>query len=84
MSNNINALQDKIDDLVEDIKADSELILTQIDVEQLVKDPEAYIRELAEEFVHQHEAEIRQGVYIGRKYAQKFLKGAGRADTGKS
>jgi|GEM_PF-1939824 len=74
MSNNINALQDRLDDLVEDIKADTDLILGQIDMEQLIADPENYIQNLAEEFVHQHESEIADGIKIGRKFARQVLK----------
>jgi len=84
MSNNINALQNQLDGLVEDIKVDSDLILGQIDMEQLIADPENYIREFATEFVHQHEAEIARGLQIGRNMARKILKECGHENNDKS
>jgi hypothetical protein len=74
MSNNINTLQDRLDDLTEDIKADADLILGQIDIDKLIEDTENYIREFAEEFVHQHEAEISRGIQLGHKFAKQVLK----------
>jgi len=84
MSNNINRFQDQIDGLVEDIKADADLILGQIDIEQLIDDPENYIMEFAEEFIHQHETEIKQGIQIGRKFAKQILKAIKNGNEGKS
>jgi len=84
MSNNINALQDQLDGLTEDVKADADLILEQIDIEALLNDPVNYIREIAVEFVSQHEIEIQRGINSGHRFAQKILKEIKRADTGQS
>lgn len=73
MSNNINLLQDQLDDLAEDIKADAELILAQIDLDQLLKNPDGYVKTVALEFVTQHEDMIQLGVKIGRKIARRIL-----------
>lgn len=74
MSNNTNTLQDQLDDLTEDVKTDADLILIQIDIEKLIKDPENYIRIIAEEFAHQHESEIGRGIKVGHKFAGNILK----------
>ncbi len=84
MSNNINTLQDRLDDLTEDIKADADLILGQIDIDKLIEDTENYIREFAEEFVHQHEAEISRGIQLGHKFAKQVLKETKREDKNQS
>jgi len=82
MSNNINTLQDKLDDLTEDVRNDAELILNQIYIDELLDDPENYIQTLATEFVAQHEDEIKRGILIGRKYAKIIIKETKRADSG--
>ena len=77
MSNNINALQDRLDGLAEDIRSDAELILEQVDIDALLEDPETTIHDIVTGFIEQHEEEILRGLKLGRQYARKIVRQTG-------
>lgn len=73
MAELIHQLQDRIDQINEEIENDAELILKQIDLDELLKDPNGYLSALAQAFMEQHIDEIQEGANAGARYAEKVL-----------
>jgi len=63
----------KIDDLQQTVIDDSELLLDQIDLDEMLKDPEGYLNALGEAFLSEHIDEIEKGAKEGKKFAGKVL-----------
>ena len=69
----VNKFLDKIDILKLKIKQDADNILKAIDMDELLKDPESYLTALGEQFMKQHDKEIKQGFKEGKKFANKII-----------
>ncbi|QDP48451.1 MAG: hypothetical protein Unbinned6747contig1000_9 [Prokaryotic dsDNA virus sp.] len=69
----VNKFLDKIDILKLKIKQDADNILKAIDMDELLKDPESYLTALGEQFMEQHDKEIKQGYKEGKKFANKII-----------
>ena len=70
----VNNFLDKIDILKLEIKEDANKILEAIDIDDLLKDPEGYLTALGEQFIQDHDKEIKQGYKEGEKFATKIIK----------
>jgi hypothetical protein len=68
---------DEIDEIQDVIIKDSDLILDVIDLDQLLKDPEAYLMSLGEAFLTEHLDEVEQGSKMGEKLANKMIQTIG-------
>ena len=64
---------DKLDDLQEVVIEDSDLILSQIDLDELLQDPEGYLLNLGDAFLEEHIDEVRMAHKEGIKFADKIL-----------
>lgn len=64
---------DKLDDLQEIVTKDSELILEQIDLNELLEDTEGYLMSLGDAFLEEHIGEIQKAHKEGIKFAEKIL-----------
>jgi hypothetical protein len=71
----IDSLQDTINDLYDEIKDDSELLLDQIDIDTFLENPKAYLEELSRQFLQQHLDEIEEAALAGEEFANKTMKG---------
>lgn len=69
----VNKFLDKIDILKLKIGQDADKILEAIDIDDLLKDPEAYLNALSEQFMKDHDKEIKQGYKEGQKFATKII-----------
>ena len=65
---------DKIDDLQETVIQDSDMILGQIDIDDLLKGPEGYLLALGNAFLSEHIDEVEKAHVEGTKFAEKVLK----------
>ena len=65
---------DKIDDLQETVIEDADMILSQIDIDELLKDPEGYLMALGDAFLGEHIDEVEKAHREGGKFADKVLK----------
>ena len=65
---------DKIDDLQETVIEDADMILSQIDIDELLKDPEGYLMALGDAFLDEHIDEVEKAHKEGGKFADKVLK----------
>tara|TARA_Y100001951_G_C11283561_1_gene267073 strand:+ start:64 stop:315 length:252 start_codon:yes stop_codon:yes gene_type:complete len=70
----VNNYLDEIDEIQAVILNDANLILDAIEIEQLLKDPEAYLMSLGEAFITEHLDEIESGARAGRKMAEQLVK----------
>ena len=70
----VNKFLDKIDILKLKIGQDADEILKAIDIDDLLKDPESYLTALGEQFMKDHDREIKQGYKEGQKFATKIIK----------
>mgnify|MGYP003134691955 CR=1 FL=1 len=70
----VNKFLDKIDVLKLKVGQDADKILDAIDIDDLLKDPETYLNALAQQFMQEHEKEIKQGFKEGKNFATKILK----------
>ena len=64
---------DKLDDLQEIVSKDSEMILEQIDLNELLEDTEGYLMSLGDAFLEEHIGEIKKAHKEGIKFAEKIL-----------
>ena len=64
----------KIDDLQVRIIEDADLILEAIDLDDLLANPETYLKALGEAFLNEHLDEIKKGFDEGQQFALKVLK----------
>tara|TARA_R100001015_G_C4630520_1_gene192210 strand:- start:2524 stop:2745 length:222 start_codon:yes stop_codon:yes gene_type:complete len=69
----VNNFLDKIDILKIKIENNADNILKAIDIDELLKDPESYLKALAQKFLEDHDREIKQGFKEGEKFATKIL-----------
>tara|TARA_B100001939_G_scaffold345602_1_gene362529 strand:- start:598 stop:822 length:225 start_codon:yes stop_codon:yes gene_type:complete len=69
----VNKFLDKIDILKLKIGQDADKILEAIDIDELLKDPEVYLNALSEQFMKDHDKEIKQGYKEGQKFATKII-----------
>ena len=69
----VNKFLDKIDILKLKIGQDADKILEAIDIDELLKDPEAYLNALSEQFMKDHDKEIKKGYKEGQKFATKII-----------
>lgn len=65
---------EKIDDLQETVIEDADMILGQIDMDELLKDPEGYLLALGDAFLGEHIDEVEKAHSEGGKFADKVLK----------
>ena len=64
---------EQLNKLEEIIKESSENILTVINLDELLKDPEGYMLTLGDTFLKEHIDEISKASKIGSKFAKKVL-----------
>jgi hypothetical protein len=69
----VNKFLDKIDVLKLKIGQDADKILEAIDIDEMLKDPESYLNALGQQFMKDHDKEIKQGFREGRKFATKVI-----------
>ena len=69
----VNNFLDKIDILKLKVKQDADKILEAINIDDLLKNPEAYLMALGEQFIKDHDKEIKQGFKEGKKFATKII-----------
>jgi len=69
----VNNFLDKIDVLKLKIGQDADKILEAVDIDGMLKDPESYLNALSQQFMQDHNKEIRQGFKEGKKFATKIL-----------
>jgi len=67
----------KIDELQDEVIVNAENILPVIDIDGLLKDPEAYLLTLGMSFLDEHIDEIEKGAKLGEKFAKKVLDKSG-------
>tara|TARA_Y100000310_G_scaffold39203_1_gene36812 strand:- start:1449 stop:1670 length:222 start_codon:yes stop_codon:yes gene_type:complete len=65
---------DKLDDLRETVVEDADIILSAIDIDELLKDPEGYLLSLGDAFLKEHIDEVEKAHKEGEKFAKKVLK----------
>ena len=65
---------DKIDNLRETVVKDSDTILGQINIDDLLKNPESYLLALGDAFLGEHINEVKKAHKEGTKFAEKVLK----------
>lgn len=63
----------QLDKLEEVIKENSENILSAINLDELLKDPEGYMLALGDAFLKEHIDEIDKASKIGSKFAKRVL-----------
>jgi len=64
---------DKIDGLQETVIEDADMILGQIDIDELLKDPKGYLTALGDAFLGEHIVEVEKAYGEGTKFAEKVL-----------
>jgi hypothetical protein len=69
----VNKFLDKIDILKLKVGQDADKILEAIDIDDLLKDPETYLNALSEQFMKDHDKEIKQGYKEGQRFATKII-----------
>jgi hypothetical protein len=69
----IHTYLDKIDDLKDQVDAQSEAILDKIDIDELLKDPAEYMKLLGTQFYEAHIDEIQDAIKAGQKKAKAVL-----------
>jgi len=69
----VNNFLDKIDILKLKVGQDADNILKAINIDDLLKDPESYLTALGEQFMQDHDKEIKQGYKEGQKFATKII-----------
>ena len=67
---------DKLDKLDDVIVENAENILSVIDLDELLKDPEGYLMALSDAFLEEHLPEIEKASREGEKFAKEILKRA--------
>ncbi len=65
---------DKLDKLDDVIVENAENILSVIDLDELLKDPEGYLMALSDAFLEEHLPEIEKASREGEKFAKEILK----------
>ena len=65
---------DKLDKLDDVIVEYAEKILSVIDLDELLKDPEGYLMALSDAFLEEHLPEIEKAYREGEKFAKEILK----------
>lgn len=69
----VNKFLDKIDILKLKVGQDADSILDAINIDDLLKDPESYLMALGQQFMQDHDKEIKQGFKEGSKFATKII-----------
>ena len=69
----VNKFLDKIDVLKLKIGQDADKILEAIDIDEMLKDPESYLNALGQQFMKDHDKEIKRGFREGKKFATKVI-----------
>lgn len=64
---------DKLDKIEQVIKDNADNILSSIDLDELLKDPEKYLLALGDAFLNEHIDEIEQSSIEGKKFASKII-----------
>lgn len=65
---------DKLDQLDDIIVKDADNILSVINLDELLKDPEGYLMALSDAFLEEHLPEIEKASKEGRRFAEEILK----------
>ena len=65
---------DKLDKLDDVIVENAENILSVINLDELLKDPEGYLMALSDAFLEEHLPEIEKASREGEKFAKEILK----------
>ena len=65
---------DKLDKLDDVIVENAENILSVMDLDELLKDPEGYLMALSDAFLEEHLPEIEKASREGEKFAKEILK----------
>ena len=65
---------DKLDKLDDVIVKNAENILSVINLDELLKDPEGYLMALSDAFLEEHLPEIEKASREGEKFAKEILK----------
>lgn len=73
MAQLVHSYLDKIDNLRETVIEDADMILGQIDIDELLKDPEGYLMALGDAFLGEHIDEVEKAYKEGSKFAKKIL-----------
>ena len=73
MADKIHKYLDKVDELKEEVDRQSEKILATIDVDELLKDPTEYMKELGRLFFESHKDELEESIKAGEKKAKAIL-----------
>ena len=73
LSDKINKYLDKVDELKEEVDRHSEKILNKIDVDELLKNPTEYMKELGRQFFESHKDELEQSIKAGERKAKDVL-----------
>ena len=55
------------------MQKDADAILEVIDFDELLKNPEEYLKELGKAFLDEHSVEIKKGFDEGKKFANKVM-----------
>jgi hypothetical protein len=63
----------EIDDLEDEVRDNAENILSTIELEKLLIDPEAYLLALSDAFLNEHIDEIEKANEEGKKFAKNIL-----------
>ena len=63
----------EIDDLEDEVRDNAENILSTIELEKLLTDPEAYFLALSDAFLNEHIDEIEKANEEGKKFAKNIL-----------
>jgi hypothetical protein len=69
----VNKFLDKIDVLKLKVGQDADKILEAINIDEMLKDPESYLNALGQQFMKDHDKEIKQGFEEGKKFATKII-----------
>jgi len=69
----LNKFLDKIDVLKLKIGQDADKILEAIDIDEMLKDPDSYLNALSQQFLKDHNKEVKQGFKEGKKFATKII-----------
>lgn len=74
MAQLVNSYLDKIEIIKLKMAKDSDKILEAINLDELLQNPELYLKALGKAFLDEHSSEIRKGFDEGKKFANEVMK----------
>jgi hypothetical protein len=74
MAKIVNKYLDDIEITKLKVAQDADEILKNVDIDELLKDPEGYLLALSDAFMNEHKGEIEKGYKAGQKFADEVLK----------